>query len=86
MIEDRQKPKRLKRIELSSLRLGLVKELPQVSSISLAKHNAQATAFFIEKIEGRYPLNPLRWIENSTAPLQSTLETVEPNIQVSRIE
>ena len=36
-------------------------------------------SFFIEKIEGRYPLNPSRWIENTTVPLQPTLEPVEPD-------
>ena len=43
-------------------------------------------SFFIEKIKGRYPLNPSSWIENTPVPLQPTLETVEPNIQVSRID
>ena len=38
-------------------------------------------SFFIEYMEGRYPLNPSTWIENTTVPLQPTLEPVEPDIQ-----
>ena len=45
-----------------------------------------ADSFFIECMEGRYPLNPSTWIENTTVPLQPTLEPVEPNIQVSRVD
>ena len=38
-------------------------------------------SFFIECLEGRVPLNPSTWIENTTVPLQPTLELVEPDIQ-----
>jgi hypothetical protein len=34
-------------------------------------------SFFHEHIEGRYPLNPSRWIENSAIPLQPALEPIE---------
>jgi hypothetical protein len=43
-------------------------------------------SFFIECMEGRYPLKPSTWIENTAVPLQPTLEPVEPHIQVSRID
>ena len=43
-------------------------------------------SFFIEKIEGRYPLNPSRWIENATVPLQPTLEPVEPDTQEKDVD
>jgi hypothetical protein len=43
-------------------------------------------SFFIEKIEGRYPLNPSRWIENTTVPLQPTLEPVEPDTQENDVD
>ena len=42
-------------------------------------------SFFIEKIKGRYPLNPSRWIENTTLTFQPTLEPVEPDIQVGGV-
>jgi hypothetical protein len=35
-------------------------------------------SFFIEYMEGRYPLNPSTWIENSAIPLQPTLESLDP--------
>ena len=35
-------------------------------------------SFFIEKIEGRYLLNPSTWIENSAIPLQPTFESFDP--------
>ena len=34
-------------------------------------------SFFIEKIEGRYPLNPSTWIDHVNVPLQPTLEPFE---------
>ena len=43
-------------------------------------------SFFMECIEGRYPLNPSTWIENTTVPLQPTFESFEPDIQVSRVD
>jgi hypothetical protein len=43
-------------------------------------------SFFIEKMEGRYPLNPSRWIENTTVPLQPTLEPVEPDTQENGVD
>jgi hypothetical protein len=45
-----------------------------------------ADSFFIECMEGRNPLNPSTWIENTTVLLQPTLESVEPNIQMSRVD
>jgi hypothetical protein len=33
--------------------------------------------FFIEEIEGRYPLNPSMWIDNSPIPLQPTFESFD---------
>jgi prepilin-type processing-associated H-X9-DG protein len=45
-----------------------------------------AVSFFMECMEGRNPLNPSTWIENTTVPLQPPLESVEPNIQVSRVD
>jgi hypothetical protein len=35
-------------------------------------------SFFHEHIEGRYPLNPSTWIENSAIPLQPTFEPFDP--------
>ena len=43
-------------------------------------------SFFMECMEGRYPLNPSTWIENTTVPLQPTFESFEPDIQVSRVD
>jgi len=42
-------------------------------------------SFFIECMEGRYPLNPSTWIENTTVPLQPTLEPVEPDTQENEV-
>jgi hypothetical protein len=42
-------------------------------------------SFFIECMEGRYPLSPSTWIEN-TMPLQPTLELIEPDIQSSEMD
>jgi hypothetical protein len=36
-------------------------------------------SFFREHIEGRQPLDPSTWIENSAIPLQPTLEKLEPD-------
>ena len=35
-------------------------------------------SFFIEYMEGRYPLNPSTWIENSAIPLQPAFEPFDP--------
>jgi hypothetical protein len=35
-------------------------------------------SFFHEHIEGRYPLRPSTWIDNSAVPLQPTLESFDP--------
>jgi hypothetical protein len=35
-------------------------------------------SFFIEYMEGRYPLNPSTWIENSAIPLQPTFKSFDP--------
>jgi hypothetical protein len=35
-------------------------------------------SFFIECMEGRYPLNPSTWIENSAIPLQPKFESFDP--------
>jgi hypothetical protein len=35
-------------------------------------------SFFHEHINGRYPLNPSTWIENSAIPLQPTFESLDP--------
>jgi hypothetical protein len=43
-------------------------------------------SFFIEKIEGRYPLNPSTWIEHVYVPLQPTLEPIEPDIQENGVD
>ena len=45
-----------------------------------------ADSFFMECMDGRYPLDPSTWIENTIVPLQPTLESFEPNIQVSRVD
>ena len=37
-----------------------------------------ADSFFMECIEGRYPINPSTWIENSAIPLQPTFESFDP--------
>src|SRR5262245_45703093 len=42
--------------------------------------------FFLEKIEGRYPLNPLTWIEHVYVPFQPTLEPFEPDTQVNGVD
>jgi hypothetical protein len=43
-------------------------------------------SFFMECVEGRCPLNPSIWIENTMVPFQPTLEPVEPDIQSIRDE
>src|SRR5262249_12042264 len=43
-------------------------------------------SFFLEKIEGRYPLNPLTWIEHVYVPFQPTLEPFEPDTQVNGVD
>jgi hypothetical protein len=45
-----------------------------------------ADSFFMECIEGRNPVNPSTWIENSAISLQPTFESFEPDIQVSRVD
>jgi hypothetical protein len=35
-------------------------------------------SFFIEYMEGRYPLNPSTWIKKSAIPLQPTFESLDP--------
>jgi hypothetical protein len=41
---------------------------------------------FIEKIEGRYPLNPTTWIENTTVPLQPTLKPFQPDTPENAVD
>ena len=35
-------------------------------------------SFFDEHIEGRHPLNPSTWIENSATPLEPAFESFDP--------
>ena len=43
-------------------------------------------SFFIEKIEGRYPLNPSTWIKHVNVPLQPALEPVESDTEENGVD
>jgi hypothetical protein len=72
--------KRLKTLNASN---SLPSGLDWSKSTSLFYFPCQAQcaddSFFIERIEGRHPLNPSTWIEHVNVPLQPTLEPVKPN-------
>jgi hypothetical protein len=43
-------------------------------------------SFFIDCVEGRCPLNPSMWVENTTVPLQPDIETIQPDFQSSGVD
>ena len=62
------------------------KSLPTSPFYFPCQAQCPADSFFIECIEGRYPLNPSTWIENTTVPLQPTLEPVQPDNQENDVD
>jgi hypothetical protein len=56
------------------------KSLPTSLFYFPSQARCPADSFFMERMEGRNPLTPSTWIENTTVPLQPTFESVEPDI------